>query len=139
MKILIFLSMLFMFGSCGTSDDPSSPSDTPNDSDTLDDSDSSSDQDRQSNIACKCRGLGDEPVWGRSPKNEEHAKLLAGAVCSALQPEKDILKDILQDKENMSEEDRGRIQSIIEQALQDVLAGNVNNSVLNLVYDCHLN
>ena len=135
MKILIFLSMLFMFGSCGTSDDPSSPSDTPNDSDTLDDSDSSSDQDRQSNIACKCRGLGDEPVWGRSPKNEEHAKLLAGAVCSALQPE----KDTLQDKENMSEEDRGRIQSIIEQALQDVLTGSVDSSVLNLVYDCQLN
>ena len=132
MKTFIFLLCLFfIFSGC----DSKSPSSTENggaDGGTGK-GDGSSNQVGEYNIACKCKGLEPEPVTAKSTAGEEHAKLLAGAICVALQPEKET---VLKEEADITEADKIRINSIIQNTLQNALTDGVDESALNTIYDC---
>ena len=128
MKTFIFLLCLFfIFSGC----DSKSPSSTENGG--ANKGDGSTNQGGDYDIACKCKGLEPELVTASSTAGEKLAKLLAGAICVAFQPEKEIL---LKEKEDISEAEKLRINSIIQNTLQNIVTDGVDESVLNTIYDC---
>lgn len=129
MKLLLIISMLFIFSACtgNKPEDDAGPTDTSeNDTGSVDTSN------YEHNVSCQCKGAV-SAVTGRSDKNLEHAKLSAGAVCVGLQGEKEIA---MKNPEDLTEEDALKIQLILEEALQQVLTGNVDDSVLSEIYNC---
>ena len=118
-KFFIFLLFLFMFSACYSSDDSS----TEKNKDDY-------------NITCKCKDLENEPVKAASSISEAHAKLVAGALCVALKPEKEIA---LKKEEDLSVEEAFKIQSILNQTLQDALQNTPDKSVLDTIDDCTTN
>lgn len=127
MKTFIFLLCLFfIFSGC-----ENNSSSTENGG--ADKGNGSSNQTGEYAIACKCKGLEPEPVTAKSTAGKEHAKLLAGAICVALQPEK---ATVLKDEADISEADKIRISSIIQNTLQNALINAVDESVLKSIYDC---
>ena len=131
MKFFIVFIMLFLFSSCNNDSPQSENSENLNQ--TKNDSPKHPDSSYEYNVSCKCQGFGEEPFNGSSTNSEAEARLTAGAICVALQPEKEIL---LKDKDNMSEAEKQRITTIMEQTLQKILKGEVDDSVLNMISDC---